>query len=181
MALVALVMGSVQALVAAAARYYNISTSTIEVQQNLLTAMSKVCFELGESSPTSVRADSVAPGGVVFATPRNARNVLVYGTGVNAGKAEWSRYLCYYVDTINGESCLIRKEKTVPATYGPPILPAGETTAAYQASPGNYRIVARRVTAFSVIDSAPMTITMTAQDVRGEFSITMKSVVQPKN
>jgi hypothetical protein len=136
---------------------------------------------LGESSPISVRADTAAPGGVVFATPRNSANVITYGTGAYAGKAAWARYLCYYVDTINGESCLIRKERAVPAVYAPPILGAGETTAYYQASVPDYRIVARKVVSFSVTDTAPMEIRMKAEGQNGQFSIEIISVVQPKN
>lgn len=173
-------MVCLQQLIAAAVRYYRTSQDTIELQQNVLVSVTKLTTELGESSLQSVLVDPSPPGGVIFATPRNASGDIRYDP--TSGKAIWERMLCYYVEVVGGVPCLVRKEKPLPATDAPPLIPPGETTAGFQADVSlPRRVVAHRITAFEVVDSAPLLVKVTAEDERADFKIEVEANVQPKN
>lgn len=180
MALTGLLMLCVQQLLAAAARYYNHSQKSIELQQSLLAGCSRVAVELGESNYGSIVVDPGPPAGVIFITPRQFDGK----TSIVNGKAQWFRMVAFYSDTIKGEPCLVWKERPVPTTTVPPypaVPPPWDKIPAWQGFGQPPKVVARRITDFTVTDTTPLLLQMTASDESGRYEFIVESRVHPKN
>lgn len=176
--LVGLVMVGINAMLRAGIRYYRFTSFTLEAQQNVLVGLNKMATEIQEGSELSLRVDRDAPGGVIFGSPRNASGGITYqGTQI-----EWGKLVCYYVETIDGVPCLVRKAKLITPTLGPPVIPSEETTLAFQSDTSLTRtVVARHVLALDVTDSYPLVVALTAGDPTGEFKVQADTKVDMRN
>lgn len=180
MALTGLLMLCAQQLLAAAARYYRHSQASIELQQSLLAACSRVSVEVGESNYGSIVVDAGPPAGIVFITPRRFDGK----TSIVNGKAQWFRMVAFYSEIINGEPCLIWKERMVPTTTVPPYPAVGapwDKISTWQGFGQKPKIVARRITNFTVTDTTPLLVQMTASDPSGRYEFIVESRIHPKN
>jgi hypothetical protein len=170
-----------QQLLAAAARYYKNSQMCLELQEGLLAGCTRAQVEIAESNYASIVVDPGPPAGVVFITPRRFDG----GVTVTNGKAEWRRMVCFYSQDVNGTPCLVWKERGIPAVTVPPYpaVPAPwdkvSRWASWAAQPPH--IVARNVTDFTVTDTTPLLLQMTASDPSGRYVFVVEARVHPKN
>lgn len=181
--LVGLLIVCIGSLVSAAARYYNHSTKSLELQESLLTACSRTATEISESNYTSLTVDDGPPACVVFITPRLATGLV--SVDPVTGKSSWQRMVAYYTDTVNGVPCLVWKDRPIAPKYVPPyptVPPAWDTAAEWMADGSRKRhIVASNITEFLVTATTPLDLQMTAQTPDGRYVLTVNMSVKPKN
>ena len=114
------VLLGVAQLVAAGGRYLRVTDAKVDLQHFSIRAMGKLTRELSDSDQESYAFDNTDPAGpwLVFASPRNEEGHISFDS---VGRMLWPKQICYYVRTIDGTSCLCRKEKLYsPAPTAPP-------------------------------------------------------------
>lgn len=113
----------------------------VEIQGELLRALSKLAREVTETNPETV---SVAPGAVSFASPRDEDGLVANDS---FGRLQWGRYVGFYLSMRGETPVLVRRDKPMPSVLSePPTDNTGfEPTdiMAYSASPE--QVVARNV------------------------------------
>lgn len=163
-ALMSVVMTCIYLLLTAGMRYHKATAASLEMQQDTLLAILTLSRELSESNPRTLAKYS-APQGLLFASPRDdANNVWVEPSGL----IRWPKFICYYVDTINGTPCLLRKEQymddpdlhTDPPPIAAPIPRPFQDGAYYQMLEIPPRVVSRNITNFHCTGTNPVTINL---------------------
>lgn len=182
MALTSVLLLCTHQLLAAASRYYTNAQITLELQQALLAACSRVQVELAESNYSCIVVDEGPPACVIFITPRRFDGKV---TVVN-GKAQWFRIVCFYSDIHNGVPCLLWKESAFlpPVSVPPyPAVPAPRDKVAWWVASDRIpaHVVARNITSFKVTDTTPLLIQMEASDTTGRYQFLVEARVHPKN
>jgi type II secretory pathway component PulJ len=115
-ALFGIVLTCIYWVLVASMRYYRIADSSVELQQNGMSAMTAVTQDLSESmSATVYDLDAAPPKGIIFASPRNRTSTGDIGNSYiydNQKRLLWSKWICYYIaQNKTGEyTCLYKKE-----------------------------------------------------------------------
>lgn len=138
-----LIMTGIWYIMSSGMRYVRVTNAAIDVQSACLTAIGRLTQELGETTPIGL---SIGASGseVVFASPRDTSGRLRYD---NQNRLQWQKIVVFYVDTIEGVQCLMRKEDLLERPLAkPPALPSAATLIADGALPP--RVVARHVKGF---------------------------------
>lgn len=149
-------------LLAAGMRYHKATSANLEMQQDTLLSILALSRELGESNPRTV-ALFTEPQGILFASPRDdAHDVWVEPSGL----LRWPKFICYYVDNVNGIPCLLRKEQymddpdlhTDPPPIAAPIPMPFQDGPYYQELEIPAKVVSRNLTNFKCTGLNPITI-----------------------
>lgn len=187
-ALVGLIMTVIYSILIYGIQYYQTQSTTVEIQQNALVAMSALTNELVESNGGSLRTDQTDPiRGIVFGSPRNSAGQVNY----NNTKLRWSKFVCYYLDVVNDVPCLMRTEKPlseftfsppVSLNFPPPVSPAWDCEFFRNDPRLPKRIVARHITGLITTQSFPLPLTIEAStNFRYEFKVEILTKVTLKN
>lgn len=164
-ALMSIVLTCIYALMVAGVRYLNATNTAVEMQQQSLLAMVWISHDLGESNARTIKIFN-SPAGILLGSPRDdAGNTWVDVSG----SVRWPRFMCYYLDTWHGASCLLRKEQYMDDpdlhTNPPPLLPpapqAWQDYAYYQALEIAPRMVARDVQSLKFAGTNPIQVSLT--------------------
>ena len=182
--IVSIILVSVARLVRVSVDYYFYSTAQLEVQRNALLSLNLLSQQLTASTYESVFTDNNLPHpGIVFASPRNASGELVRNA---AGNLVWTRLICYYVDNVNGQSGLMRKEfdLTVQDTAPPDPVALGADINYFRglATPG--RFMARGITKLStneLTDALEITITSEVNQGNNWLEMDVATTIVPRN
>lgn len=177
-ALAALVLTGLSTLVVQAVHYQRALEVSLSLQQQSLSVIARLTRELSEASPAGLR---VEPEGVIFSSPRNAAGRIQVGPD---GRLLWSKVVCFYRETVAGESCLVRKEESLLAPGdGPAPLPPHFTVAHFQGDGRPGTVVGREIANFQVTGSRPLSLKLgVVRVVRNQtYRIESQTDVLPKN
>lgn len=158
--------------------YYWTSVGSLDVQRAALLTSRRISKELSLSNVSTVIAQ---PGAIVFATPLDANEVPRYASD---GNIEWQSHVCFYLETIENQSVLIRKRVDVntPGVNPPDPIADGHTIAFFAGAP-DPQIVARGVAELEATietDTVQLSVTGSTQS-RGQFEMTVINKVFPRN
>lgn len=125
--LLLLVLGGAYAAAEMSTRASYVQANDMVLEQSMLVAMSRVSQEVVECDLMSW-AVYTSPPGIVFASPRDSNGVCQFDA--TNGNVTWQAWVCFYVDTVNGTSALIRKSQTLsgaPLSSPPAVDPTFNT------------------------------------------------------
>jgi hypothetical protein len=168
-------------VMSAGSRYVQVSQATLEVQETSLTALARLSDELDESDGACYFTDP-DNNGIIFASPRDADSHIVFS---DSGQMQWTKLICYYLDSIDGQPALIRKEKLlaspVPITTPPSIVASIADFRNEGSLPP--RVVARHISAFKATPDNPVDITVVASLTHfdKDYELTLTTRVLMKN
>lgn len=178
---ISIILVSVGTLIRVSVDYYFYSTDQIEVQRRSLLSLSLLTQELAFSNIATVKEEAGANPGLMFASAATTSGGF---SRDSAGRLIWSRWVCYYVDTIDGDPTLIRKEFPVPS--GSVVVPdvSGLVVEDFRtlADPG--RIMARGVTnvrAEKLTDAVRVIVTAEVKEGRNWLEMDVDTTIVPKN
>lgn len=185
--LMAVVLGSIYAMLVAGMRYHRATATSLELQQDSLHALMWLTREIGETNPRTV-AVFANPPGLLFASPRDrAGNIFID----NSGAIRWPKFICYFQQDIGGVPCLVRKEQyldhpdlnVVPAPLVAPLPRPTQDLNYYRALNVPVRNVASNVSVIRFSGTNPiqveLTVARTEFDRSFETNLTVK--VRPRN
>lgn len=109
-ALLLALLGTVNAVLSLSLHTYKPSLNYIDAQQQAMRAIRKITRELADAAENSITTDSV---GVVFVSGRGTDDLFHFDS---AGQVLWQRYVCYYVDVVDGTNKILRKEIDITPT-----------------------------------------------------------------
>ena len=148
-----------------------------DLQRGAGGALSRLCDELSEGSAGAVRFYS-SPSGVVFASPRDMVGKVSYAAD---GRLLWCGFICYYLDSVNGRTCVVRKWSSLsPPVSDPPAVPASMTAAWFRDQPLPSLVVGTDVSAFTLSGTNPLQITVTTA-LEGRNDLTIGTSVLLRN
>lgn len=185
MGISAIIMVSVGYLIRSGVDYYFYSTTQLEVQRNSLLSLSILTQELSGSVYEGIYTDNNAPNpGFIFAISKGLGGGPKRG---GSGNLLWTTLVCYYVDTVDGTSMLIRKEEDLAAEDpNPPDIEddLGIDIAHFQglADPG--RIMARHIKSIEteeLTDALRITITSEIKEGRNWIEMDVSTSIVPRN
>jgi hypothetical protein len=162
--LLGIVLTCMYLLLTAGMRYHKATSASLEMQQDTLLAILSLSRELGESNPRTL-ARHTSPQGLLFGSPRDdAANVWVDPSGL----VRWPKFICYYVDSVNGTPCLVRKEQymddpdlhTDPPPIAAPIPKVWQDGPYYRQLEVPGKVVARNITNFQCLGTNPVKINL---------------------
>jgi len=126
-AIFGVIMTCIYWVLVASMRYYNIANYSVDLQQNGLSAMTALSHDLSESkSNTFTNFTASTPKGVIFASPRQLNGSYSYHPDTRL--LMWTKWICYYIDTTDGVSCLYRKEYYKQTSEAVPVIPDTHST-----------------------------------------------------
>lgn len=186
-ALMFLVVGCAYSMLSAGMRYHKATSANLEMQQDSLLALVWLNRELSEASPRTV-SFLHDPEGVLFASPRDdAGNIWIEPNGL----LRWPKFVAYYLGSVNGTPCLLRKEQylddpdlhTDPPPTTPPVPELWQDGAYYRDLEISPRIVARHVESMSFTGTNPVELQVTVRQVEmgRTFSMSLSAKVSMKN
>ena len=186
-ALMSIVMTCIYALMVAGVRYLNATNTAIDMQQQSLLGMVWLSHDLGESNPRTVRVYN-SPAGILMGSPRDDAG----NTWVDiSGSVRWPKFVVYYVDTWNGNGCLLRKEQylddpdlhTDPPPLLPPLPQAWQDYAYYQALEIQPRVVSRDVESLVFSGNNPIHVVLTVgkQEWGRKYTMSLQVKVAMRN
>ena len=182
--IVSIILLSVARLVRVSVDYYFYSTAQLEVQRNALLSLNLLSQQLTASTYESVYTDNNLPHpGIVFASPRDASGELVRD---GSGNLVWTRLICYYIDTVNGQTGLVRKEfeLTVQDTNPPDPVALGADITYFRNLPTPGRFMARGITKLStseLTDALEITITSEVNQGNNWLEMDVATTIVPRN
>ncbi len=172
----AILTGSVYAVFLAGMRYHERVSTSLELQQTLLSARARVAAELSEASSSSLRV-STNPPGVVFGSARGDTGRLVFDA---AGRLQWQRLVCFYLD----DTTLLRKEQLLASPSStPPVIPAARNTAYFRSQPSPQKTVGQDIADLSLSTGATLEIFIAAERMAlgKQFRVETRTRVLPRN
>lgn len=177
--LASLVLAGLTVLFVQAIRYHRSLQTSLELQENNLSAIAILSRDISETSLASVGAE---PTGVVLASPRGLDDLLQVDA---QGRLLWRKWVCFYVEDVNGVPCLVRKEEALASPQDTaPVVPAGMNVLYFQGSAAPYSVLARDVEAldFEVVDQVVKLHLVSSLVKAGEtYRIESRSDVAPKS
>jgi len=175
--LLLIVLGITFAVLIASVRNYQIYLGLTEVEQGAATANSRLSYELVEANPAGIYADST---GVVFVSPRDASGKVQ----MSGSDMVWPKLVCYYLDTINGVSCLVRKEEMLAtAQTGTPSVPSTKLPSYFKTAALDRIIVGRHMDRLTVTLGYPLRLALEAEcsPVGQPNTISLTTSLTPRN
>lgn len=176
--LLSLILGTVGKITATGYDYYWRSLGSLDVQRAALTANRRLTEEL---SLSSIHTVIVEPGAIAFATPLDSNGKIQY---TESGNLQWTSHVCYYLDTVQGASVIIRKRTDMSTPGVNPIRPTseGHSISWFQGQSGG-EVVARDVVVFDFeLQADVVDITVTgSKESRGDFEMTVRNSAFPRN
>ncbi len=176
--LASLVLTGLTVLFVQAVRYHRSLETSLDLQENNLSAMAILSRDLSESSSASLRAEV---GGVVMGSPRGMDGSLQADT---QGRLLWRKWVCYYVFMVDGVNCLVRKEEALPTALDTaPIIPDSVNVAYFRGNPAPFSVLARDIELLELSGTNPASIHLISRLTKaGElYRIESRTDVSPKN
>ena len=135
-------------VMSAGLRYVRVTNATIDVQRSCLIALARVTQELAEANQFGLETTGSE---VIFSSPRDDSGILRFDV---ANRLLWHKVVAFYVETVNGVPCLMRKEKMLPkplskAPAPPPISSIRNDGSLVP------RVVAQNIATFTVVHDNP--------------------------
>ncbi len=179
--ILSIVVVSVGTLIRVSVDYYFYSNDQIEVQRRSLLSLNLLTQELSFSNINTVKEDGGPNPGLIFASAAAPTGGLSRDV---SGRLVWSRWISYYVDTVNERPTLIRKE--IPIVDGSAHIPDVSLlmVATFRAQPDPGRIMAAGVTnvkAEKLTDAVRVTVTAEVKEGRNWLEMDVDTTIVPKN
>lgn len=142
--LMVLMLGGIYQMLTASKRYMDNAEGKARVQAEVLKAVALICREVGESDRFALACDP-AQNRMAFPTPRNRFGRIEFDS---AGRMLWQAQICYWVDTRNGVSCMLRKVQALPGGSTPDVPPPPPPDSIVDNTLVRETIVARHIVSF---------------------------------
>lgn len=158
-ALLVMLFGLVYSVLSLSLSYYRQAEDSGGLQNEAMVGLNRLMGEMAGAPATCISADS---NGVVFLSARTSSGGFTFDSG---GNLQWQRYVCYYLDTVDGRKVLRRKEKALTATA---TLPTSLPTVASLKSDGSLKAqtVALDIDSLTVTVGATTEVKLTASSDR---------------
>lgn len=181
--IVSIILVSVATLVRVSVDYYFYSSGQIEVQRRSLLSLSLLTQELTYTNFETIVTEDAGPNpGIIFASAVNAQGGF---SRDSSGRLEWTKLVCYYVETLNEKPALMRKEDPIAVVTEPPDPQAlGRNVAYFRNLPTAGRFMARGVTnlqAEPLTDAIQITITAEVKEGRNWLEMDIDTRIVPRN
>lgn len=143
-----LIVGAIWWVMVAGLRYVRVTNATIDVQRSCLTALARVTQELTEANQFGFETTGSE---IIFVSPRDENGRLRYDI---ANRLLWQKLVVFYLDTVNGSQCLMRKEKLLDKPVSKAQTPPSVAT--LRNDPNLLpRLVASHISSFNVVRGNP--------------------------
>ncbi|MBT9588148.1 hypothetical protein IV102_32725 [bacterium] len=180
LALVSLLLLSIDRVLLSGSRYLSRTTLITELQQACVMASSRLVTELLESNAGCVRGDSLNQRYVTFGTPRNDKGETTFDP--TSGELNWYNIVGYYVAMQGDEPSLFRKNEAIsPTATAPPSIPASYDDAYWKGYAQPTRMVAHRVYFVEVVSSTNINVIIGTKSRDGRFLINIKTKLKARN
>lgn len=183
-----IIMTCVYALMGAGVRYLHSTNAAVELQQQSMLAMVMLTHDIGESNPRTISVFPASDPGILMGSPRADTGETWVDV---SGLVRWAKFYAYYLETVNGVQCLMRKDQylddpdlhTDPPPLLPPIPQPFQTVDYYRMLEIEPKVVARHVQAISFQGKNPILINLTVgkEDYGRTFRISLSVKVSMKN
>jgi len=180
LALIALIMVSIDKVLLSGTRYLSKTTLTTELQQACVLASGRLVTELLESSSLCIRGDtSPAKLFVTFGSPRNKTGRTTFDA---AGELQWNYRVGFYIAPRGDEPALYRKEDEIdPPVAAPPLIPASYDQNFWMAHPSSARQIANRVYYLDVVSATNINVILGVRSRDEKFLISIKTKLKARN
>lgn len=178
LALISLVLVSMQQVLHHATRYLRNTTLTNELQQASVISMGRLVTEILESNSGAVRGDSVNHRYVSFASLRDNNDEITFADD----QLLWHAFIGYYIDTTAEEPKLCRKRQPMGTpSPGVPTVPATLDEGFWQSYASARQIIAQRVYYLDVTASTNIVINLGVRSKDGKYVVTLQTKLKARN
>ncbi len=180
-ALMLMLMGSLVAILNSSSRYFLSMTNASDVQRACLLASNRVASEMAEGNLQAI-LESAVDKGVVFASPRDRNGQILFDP--NTRELLWHQFVCFYIEN-HGETGRLRRQNEFFAPQREAPLPTRGIPYFKSLSPGPNSglsgIISENVYFLEVSRTQEVQILIGAKDSRGEYRVSVKTVVHTRN
>lgn len=179
-----IILLSVGKLIQVSVDYYFYATDQIEVQRNALLSLSLLTQELSQSSFESVVAENGgANPGLIFASASDSTGKV---TRDAAGRLQWSKLVCYYIDDNTDSKALFRKEELLatPTSTAPDPIDLGVDVSHFRSLADPGRIMARgisKIESQELTDAVNVIVTAEVNQGRNWLEMDVDTTIVPRN
>ena len=178
LALISLVMISMQRVLFHATRYLRNTTLTNEMQQSCVIAMGRLVTELLESNATSIRGDAVNYRYVSFASLRDDNDSITFADD----ELLWHSFIGYYIDTSQEEPRLCRKRRPLSTpSRGAPNVPDELNQSFWENYASARQVIAQRVYHLEITSSTNIIVVLGVKSLDGKYLITLQTKLKARN
>lgn len=180
LALVSLLMLALDRVLWAGTRYFRHSTMVTEIQKACVTGTGRLVTELLEGNPGSIRGDQVNFMWVTFGGARDPQGKMTFDP--TSGDLQWHSQIGYYIDTINGEEYLCRKEEAIsPPQTTAPLIALTMTDGYWKASTSQRIAIAQRVYYLDVVSTSSVSVILGVRSSDHSYQMTVRTKLKARN
>lgn len=138
----------------ASMRYFRIARATVEIQQQAMNAIANLSRDISQTKAEKIIIDT-NPTGIIFPSPVDSEGKYSFDS---SGELLWQKWICYYIDTNDGENYLFKKEYKIAPTTDPVAPVSMDTTAEFKNASLHRRTIAKNITGLNFSGITPLNI-----------------------